>query len=314
MIGYALKKLANENGMNIDHGMAYGEFCGYAVSFFEGSGWKEITVSCRFPDTQKKNELQETLTLANLRKMYRITDWTIKEKGIYVRFYDNPGTMKRIYAFLEWFFPLLDQSDATKAGICPHCGTQISNGTWQIVGDMAVYMHDSCINHLHRLEDDKAVIEKEEKASSYFKGTLGAIAGAMIGSVIWGAVFYFGYFASVIGVIIGIFASKGYDLANGKQTKKKNIILVVAAFVAVVTGILGAHCYDYANIILSGGLPGYRLEDVPSLLLDSLQDSAFLRNFLSNVGAGMVFALVGLRLIVRKVNKENKNFRPKELR
>ena len=50
MIGSGLKKLARENGMSIASGVAYGDFRGYAATFSEGSGYKLLAVTTKFPD------------------------------------------------------------------------------------------------------------------------------------------------------------------------------------------------------------------------------------------------------------------------
>ena len=43
MIGSALKKFAQQNGLTVDKGIAYGSLNGIAVTLCEGSGWKQMT-------------------------------------------------------------------------------------------------------------------------------------------------------------------------------------------------------------------------------------------------------------------------------
>ena len=45
MIGTGLKKLANENGMKVANGLAYGTFHGYSAAFWDGSGTKTMMLS-----------------------------------------------------------------------------------------------------------------------------------------------------------------------------------------------------------------------------------------------------------------------------
>lgn len=313
MIGYALKKLAKEHQMNVDHGRAYGNFRGYAVTFYEGSGWKEINISCLILDEEQEQQLRDTMASLDLRKAYRVVQWSITENAIYIRFHDNPGTMKKVYAFIDWFFPLLDYYGATGADVCTQCGTQITNGNWYIIGDTAFHMHESCGNRLRRLENHKEALDKEENQTSYLTGLIGAFIGAMIGAVVWGIVYYMGYVAAVVGIVIGILASKGYDIAQGRQTKKKNIILLIVTFIAVVVGTFGAYCYELMNLISSGNLPDYSMGDIPWMIGVMLKDGEFLKTILSDIGLGMLFALLGLSFILRQVHIKNRDKRPKLL-
>ena len=49
MIGTGLKKLANENGMKVANGLAYGTFRGYSAAFWDGSGTKTMMLSTSIP-------------------------------------------------------------------------------------------------------------------------------------------------------------------------------------------------------------------------------------------------------------------------
>ena len=61
MIGSGLKKLAKENGMKIDSGVAYGSLGGFAATLSEGAGWKQIVFSTRFMDYVNKTRFMETV-------------------------------------------------------------------------------------------------------------------------------------------------------------------------------------------------------------------------------------------------------------
>lgn len=50
MIGTALKKLAKENGLHTSNGVAFGDFRGYATTFWEGAGYKAMCISTKCPD------------------------------------------------------------------------------------------------------------------------------------------------------------------------------------------------------------------------------------------------------------------------
>ncbi len=55
MIGTGLKKLANENGMKVANGLAYGTFRGYSAAFWDGSGTKTMMLSTSIRDVDAKS-------------------------------------------------------------------------------------------------------------------------------------------------------------------------------------------------------------------------------------------------------------------
>ncbi|MBQ8238603.1 MAG: hypothetical protein IJZ39_10700, partial [Oscillospiraceae bacterium] len=150
MIGSGLKKLAREHGMNVDKGVAYGSLGGYCATLNEGTGYKQIIFATQIADPVKLTQLQTVLNGRNLQKEFRVTGLTVAPKTIQVVFLDNPGTMKKIDEFLAFFLPLLNEAEATGAGICPECGFEVSGGCWKLIGGVAYYMHQSCADKVCR--------------------------------------------------------------------------------------------------------------------------------------------------------------------
>ena len=96
MIGYALRKYAEENEMTVAQGVAYGTLLGYAATLSEGMGYKRIVVVTRFTEPEKQEALQTMLDGRNLMQEYRIQKLTFTLDGILIDFLDNPGTMKKL--------------------------------------------------------------------------------------------------------------------------------------------------------------------------------------------------------------------------
>ena len=101
MIGSGLKKLAKENGMNVASGVAYGSLRGYAATLSEGSGYKQIVISTKFADPAKPQELQAMINQKNISREYRVQNLLFTASGIQIIFTDNPGTVKKIVAFID---------------------------------------------------------------------------------------------------------------------------------------------------------------------------------------------------------------------
>ena len=306
MIGSALKKMAKENGMQIARGVAYGAYKGYALTMCEGSGWKRLDFSTRFYDVAAQNALEVKLNEVDLKRTYRVQSLEISGRSIAIVFLDNPGTMKKIQAFLDWFMPLLEESGAARAEICIECGGQIiGDERWVLIDGVAHHMHAACKEHVKQELAAEAQQRKEEDTGSYLTGALGAIAGAVVGAIVWAVVLLLGYVASVVGLLIGFLAEKGYSLLKGKQGKGKIAILIVAIILGVVLGTLAADVIDLARAISSGELYDFTYGEIPSIIAFLLAEDAEYRTaVLSNCGMGLLFAALGVFGLLRKAKNE----------
>lgn len=305
MIGSGLKKLANENGMKVAHGVAYGSLRGYAATLSEGSGYKQIVLTTKFTDPAKLNALQAQVNSRNIQRELRVRDLTFAPNGVSVVFLDNPGTMKKIEEFIEWFWPLLEQAGATRWDFCTECGSQVTAGKWKLVDGIAFYLHDSCADRMVRGIEAEETERKEADTGNYFTGLLGAFAGSAIGAVLWAVVLSFGYVASIVGLVIGWLAEKGYNLLKGKQGKAKVFILILAVIFGVLLGNFAADAYSLAAMISAGELPGLGLIDIPNMIvLLLLSEPEYLRATASNILMGLLFAGLGVFSLLRKTGKE----------
>lgn len=308
MIGKALKKLAAENNMTVANGVAYGNLRGYAATLCEGSGWKRIEFSVRFSDPARKTEfLNATSGLGDkqLYKLYRVNLLGVSEKTVFAVFHDNPGTMKKIMAFLDWFVPLLDTYGASKAEYCAECGLEVAENCWIMVDGGCHHVHSACAEKVKREIEAVNQREKEERTGSYLSGALGAFLGAALGSVVWALVLFAGYVASIVGLLIGFLAEKGYDLLKGKQGKGKVAILILAILFGVVAGTLVVDVVTLVDMINAGELPGILVGDIPELMLTMFAESPeYLRATLANIAMGLLFAGLGVFSMLRRTSKE----------
>lgn len=316
MIGPALKKFAKLHSMKISRGVAYGSFYGYAATFSEGAGWKRIVISTRFPDPAKRDVLRTAMAQNNLSTMYRVRGLEIFENGVSVLFFDNPGTMEKINAFCQWFFPLLEASDATKVDICCECGEPIlEDGCWKMFREVAYHLHGSCAHGLKEKIDADEVQRRKEETGSYAAGFVGAILGALLGAVVWGVVKHFGLIAGIVGFLIGFLAEKGYTLLKGKQGIGKVYILAAVTILGVLLGNLGHDVVLWvveiskyapnAAIILNGMEIPISYGDIPMLIGYFLaNDGVYRSGVIINCLMGIFFALLGVWGILRKAKWE----------
>lgn len=315
MIGSALKKMAKENGMQVVHGVAYGAYQNFALTMNEGAGWKALEFATRISDPAAEETLKRKLKEVDLMRTYRVQDLVIGQRSIAVIFHDNPGTMKKLRAFLDWFMPMLEECGATKVSVCNECGMETAgDDCWVLIDGVAHHMHASCKEAVKRELAQEEQTRKEETAGSYLTGALGAIGGALLGAVVWALVLMMGYVASIVGLLIGFLAEKGYNLARGKQDKGKIAVLVIAIILGVLAGTVAADAISLAQMIASGELYEFTYSQIPMLIFFLLvNDAEYMTATLSNCGMGLLFAALGVFGILRKTKKEVSGIRVTDL-
>lgn len=301
MIGSGLKKLAKENGMTVYGGLAYGSLRGFAATLSEGAGFKKIDFAVSFPDPAGRVALTDQIAVSNIRSNYRVINFACGAKGIQVTFHDTVGTMKKIREFLAFFLPLLEQNGATRADICAECGGQMVKPQWVQINGICYPLHESCVQRVHESVLAKNEAEAQAETGNYVTGFLGALVGAMIGAVVWALVLNAGYVASLVGLLIGWLAEKGYTLAKGKNGKGKLWILILVILLAVALGTFGSDAMELAKMISGGELYGFRYSEIPMFILALLADSQEYRSaIVYNLGMGVLFAGLGVFFILRQ--------------
>ena len=303
MIGSGLKKMAKANDMKVAQGVAYGSLRGYAATLCEGAGWKSITFSTVITDPQKKDLFMQNVNSVDIQRIYRVQNLGIAPRNIQVVFLDNPGTMKKIEEFLTWFIPLLQQAEATTANVCPECGGEVISGRWVLIDGVAHHMHESCAQHVSGQISEENDRRTEELKGSYVTGFVGALLGAIIGAIVWAFVLNMGYVASLVGLLIGFLALKGYDLLKGKQGKGKVAILIVVIILGVLLGTFAAETLAVITMINEGEIY-LEIAQAPLLVLAVLiEDSEYASAVLGNAGMGLLFAALGVYSLLKKAGK-----------
>lgn len=307
MIGSGLKKFALANGLSVDGGVGYGNLRGFQATLSEGSGFKQFVINTKFPDVEKLNALQASLNSVNLQKDYRVRQISFAPNGIVIIFLDNPGTMKKIEAFTDWFFPLLAEAGAYSADICPECGQALNGeGVWRKVSGVAGCYHTACAEKLSReLADEQEAKEQADKGT-YVSGAIGALIGALIGAVVWALVLNAGYVASLVGLLIAFLADKGYDLLKGRQGKGKIVALVLSVVVGVIGGTILAEFMTIAGLIDEGYfIAGVTYANIPEIFfVEMAENPEYSAAVYANFGQGLLFAAIGVVFFIMQAAKK----------
>lgn len=315
MISAGIKKLAKENDLKISSGVAYGNLYGFASTFSEGNGYKRLVIVTTLPYPDWERWLKAELDNTNIEREYRVKSISFNVKTIDIEFRDAAGTMKRINAFIEWFYPLLEKAYATKCKICAECGQPIEKGTWKLIDGVVYPLHKDCAIQLRNTLIEEHETEMAEQKGSYLMGFIGAILGAAIGAALWAGVYYMGYMASIVGFVIGILAERGYNLFKGKKGGLKVAILIVLVIAGVAVGTLAGEWLLLYKMMQEGELIGYTAKDLLPLLIEIIEvEEEATAAVLKNIGTGVLFAALGVFALIRKTAKEAKPTKVKDLK
>lgn len=307
MIGSGLKKFALENGLSVDSGVGYGNLRGFQATLSEGSGFKQFVINTKFPDVEKLNTLQANLNSVNLQKDFRIQQLSFATNGVVIVFLDNPGTMKKIAAFTDWFFPLLAEAEAYSADICPECGEPLNgDGVWRKVSGIAGCYHTACAEQLSQELADEQEAKEQADNGTYVSGAIGALLGSLIGAVVWALVLSAGYVASIIGLLIAFLADKGYDLLKGRQGKGKIVALVVSVVLGVAVGTFLAEFMAIADLINQDYfIPEITYANIPEIFfLEMTENPEYSSAVLGNFFQGLLFAAIGVVFFISQAAKK----------
>lgn len=311
MVGMALRKLAKENGMQMDHGVAYGDFHGYAVTLSEGAGYKLLQLTAKFQEADRVDQLLELVNRRDLQKEFRIQKFEVGEDYCAILFFDNPGTMKKLEQFVDWFFPLLPQYGVLGTDYCSCCGQALgTGGSWKLVNGTALHVHESCAASLMRQIQAEAAQEELEDTGTYAGGFLGALLGAVVGAIPWAIALYFGYLAALLGLLIGWLSTKGYEKFHGKKGPGKLPIVILTSIVGVILGCIAGDVITLWILIGEGEFPYFTYGDIPAMMLLLFQDAEYVAVTLKNLGLGLLFALLGNLGTLRGLRAEQKSRTP----
>lgn len=302
MVGSAIKKYAKENNWQVKNGVAFGVYRGYMMSMQEGGGWKSLSIAARLENESALSSAYELLNDKGIMNEYRISGSTVSPSAVSVTFIDNPGTMKKIIAFVDSFCDGLDSFGAKGVGYCSSCGLELGGaGVPALMNDTVYMLHEGC---LHR-DDEQLNCAKEEKKKegSAVTGTIGAFIGAIIGAIPWAVAYYFGWFVGWLGFLVGIAAKKGYELLNGKESRAKGVAVIIATILGVIVAESAAIMVSVGVIWAQEGATFSVLDVVYSYFYTLISDTETLMLVIKDIALGLVFAALGIWSTIREIFK-----------
>jgi len=250
----------------------------------------ELVISINFAPNEKKSKLFEYFD--ELQKRSLISEYTLDKKNITVLFVENAELT--IEDFLKDI--VLKNKEIDGKCICQNCDSTEALSFYSDGKNYSLLCEKCGTDVINKFENDR------KKKGNYLKGFIFSLAGALIGSAIWILIGAFGFFASIAGLAISYCAFKGYEIAQGKFTRKGIILNVIAIVIAFVFA-------QYAGLFLDffKEYPTMKISDFLYITPIFLRDLEFMKALLPNIGLGILFIFLGTYRMIINNYKSAKN-------
>ena len=301
MIGMLFQQVANQYGLKTSQGVAYGLIHGYPVTFLDGIGCHRIMITTRFATPSQKDILMDIVNAQDLKNLYGLRALQIAKKVIHVKFRQSGDIMDKVAAFVAWFFPLLEENGASKATICPQCQELIADEEAQwILRDGAVAFHV----HKHCADELKASISpngKKDASGSIGKGMLGALLGAVAGSLLWAVLQYFNFYAPFAGLVIGWLSVYLYTKLGGRSGLIKLPVVIVCSVLGIGMGVILAEVPALLQLGAGWNFLGAFFENMNT-------NFAYMSGIWGNISMGLILGALGLFFSLKSAARKDADY------
>jgi len=222
-------------------------------------------------------------------------------KGFVVKVITNNyfGSMnsKQLIDFIDRMTTIFTKVDFQSSQTCGICGKGEATSIMKVNGIIMFKAHEACKTEKIEELNQKAESAPVEKPN-YVGGVLGAIIGALIGTIPWILVeLYIGFYAAVLGILIGYTAFYVYKKFGGPLNDKAKYIIVASTILGVLfTNVFFASYIIYyaeGALVFENYVLVYTDPEVSVILLKDL-------------GLGLLMSFFALPTIVNKVKSEEK--------
>lgn len=138
----------------------------------------------------------------------------------------------------------------------------------------------------------------QDKKENLLLGLAGAIAGIILGAVLWIVIERVGFIAGIAGYAIVFLGMKGYEMLGGKLSKTGIVLCIILSLAA----ILGAEMFSLAIVVNSEwGVP---MGDAFRLLPELLEEPDLLVMVIKDLAVGYALSIWASYSRVRKIWEE----------
>ncbi len=296
MLNSKLKKFAQENGLTVAHGVAYGYYNDYLLTLSQDSGDITAVFSVVIADEGSVEAIKEGLQNKNFRNEHLIREVQVNGLKVTAAFMSSSGVIKQLLAALTAITEKLRECGVLGKGYCPYC-RQPESGSEEmyLVNGMAMQLHSGCLESLKGEFSERT--EQAKTTGNVLTGTVGAALGAIVGAIPWAIASFLGWFVAYLGFVISLASCKGYEILHGKETRIKGIIVLIMSVLAVV---IAEYVAMLALIIKE--FPGNPLGACISALNSVIiADKEIQAELIKNLVIGWLFAVLGMYPLIKSI-------------
>ena len=144
----------------------------------------------------------------------------------------------------------------------------------------------------------------EEKRNSWIIGTIGALLGALVGTIPWILMYVYGNMIwSLLAFFVAMAALKGYELFKGKIDKKLPFIIAGVSIIAITVATL----LVIPNLLLIKEYGTTSLANFKMLYADSEFSAALIGDYIMS----LLFTVLGISGTIATINKQVKEGKTK---
>ena len=156
-----------------------------------------------------------------------------------------------------------------------------------------------------------SAVEKEEVQTeeNVLAGAVGAFLFALVGGVLWFALYMCGFLAGISGIIGVVCAIKGYSVFGKNESKKGIVISVLMTIIVLALSwylCLGYDIYDAYNMWYENGEIDYTLSFFESVRVapEFLADPEIGPAYFGDLAIGLLLSVVGVGSYLVKKSKK----------
>lgn len=184
---------------------------------------------------------------------------------------------------------------------CKICGENVLLNAVKI-SEYSYGVCDPCFGEVQKELEEKAY--SNELQGNYFTGIIGAMAGAFIGALLWMAVSYIGFYASIVGFVMAFLSHKGYELLKGRIGRGMPFIIAVS----VIIGVIFANILEIALLMSLDPETGLSFLEAFWFSFQALYNTEvfYVGQVWSGIGFGLLFAVLGSYRKIKEIFESTK--------
>jgi hypothetical protein len=295
-----LKELAERLGLQGSGNNIHGDHGGFWFTvYIDQSNMLNLITSVDYGGRGRESDLREHLE--SIRKPYRLT---YRLDGGHAVSMVLPRSMS-VKATVEKALEVLESvtSEFKALGLANSCYNCGADGRYHAysIGGISTEICGSCVTGIE--EEYRNEKETLMVSGNYFTGAIGAIIGALLGSVVWLVISYFGFIAAIAGLAMAYMSYYGYKLLKGKVGPGMPFIIAISVIISII----------FANVVevalsLSYGDFGLTFAEIVTIAPRALFDNEmfYVAEVWKNIGLGLLFGVMGSYRVIRNSMDEAK--------